>query len=618
MATLVMLNFFSFAQDLGDEDKDMKNLVSENRDKAAIEEAKKGWWNQSMIGKEERLKWWREVRFGMFIHWGLYSLPGGEWKGKEVGGYAEHLMRKEQITRKEYLELASQFNPVKFDAEQWVKSAKAAGMHYFIVTAKHHDGFAMYPSAVSDFNIFEKTPFKRDPMAELAEACKRHGLKFGFYYSHAFDWEHPDAPGNDWEYNNPGGDKLLFGGRDWFIPHPELIPKAQRYVDQKAIPQIVELLTNYQPDILWFDTPHKLPLSENLRILKAIRKVAPDVVINGRLVRTTKENFGDYLNTADRPAEFFPVTGDWEAIPTTNESYGYSKYDNSHKPASHFIELLSKGVSRGGNLLMNIGPKGDGSFDSKDQRILDSMAVWMAKYESSIYKANQSPLPIQSWGSVTRKDNQLFLHVNRKTKSNTILLGGFESEFDRVYLMNDKSKKALKTKRLKAGELIIHLPKSYTNSTNTVLVLDVVEPLKVSDVRCIDNNLSNRLLAFDAQLHGSGLIFGDGKTNKYYVANWKRQDQYLSWKFKTIQPGKFKLHLKYIDEKDNSGTYKITINKQEFLNEIQPSGANNRLVTKEIGVVDISLGENELIIKPEDITGIELMKILEFELIPQE
>ena len=147
------------------------------------------------------------------------------------------------------------------------------------------------------------------------------------------DWEHPDAPGNDWEYNNPGGDKLI-GTARWYDTHPEWLPKAIKYVDEKAIPQIKELLIKYHPDILWFDTPHKLPLSENIRLLKAIRETDPDVVVNGRLARNSAINFGDYRNTADRPAEFYPVTGNWEAIPTTNESYGYSKYDRSHKPCS--------------------------------------------------------------------------------------------------------------------------------------------------------------------------------------------------------------------------------------------------------------------------------------------
>ena len=230
-----------FAQTAGDEDKEMFNHAKA-RDQEAIDEAVNGWWTASMKTQEQRIQWWREAKFGMFIHWGIYSLPGGEWNGKKVGGYAEHLMRKEKISRKEYLELAHHFNPLKFNAEEWILQAKKAGMKYFIITAKHHDGFAIYDSKISDFDIVDQTPFKKDPMAELALAAKKHGVKFGFYYSHAFDWEHSDAPGNDWEYNNPGGDKLL-GGANWYDAHPEWLPKAVKYVDEKAIPQIKELLT---------------------------------------------------------------------------------------------------------------------------------------------------------------------------------------------------------------------------------------------------------------------------------------------------------------------------------------------------------------------------------------
>lgn len=613
MAVLVMLNFLSFAQDPGDEDKEMKNLTSENSEKLVIEEAKNGWWTQSVKGKEERIKWWRKARFGMFIHWGVYSLPGGEWKGKEVGGYAEHLMRKEQITRKEYLELASQFNPVKFNAEEWVKSAKAAGMHYMVITAKHHDGFAMYPSAVSDFDIADQTPFKRDPMAELAAACKKYGLKFGFYYSHAFDWEHPDAPGNDWEFNNPGGDKNLYGGRNWFDTHPELIIKAAKYVDEKSIPQIKELIQKYHPDMLWFDTPHKLPFSENLRILKVIRETDPNLVINGRLARNTQGNFGDYLNTADRPAEFFPAAGDWEAIPTTNESYGYSKYDNSHKPASHFIRLLANAVSRGGNLLMNIGPKGDGSFDTKDQRILDSMAIWMKKYENSIYKASSSPLPLQSWGAITRKDNLLYLHVFDWPKNNKLLIGGLKSEVVKVYNMVDQKKRALKTIR-ENGDLYVLLPKQAFDKVDAVLVMEIKSPLQIEKTRYIDGSITNRLLAFDAKQTGKGFGFGDGKTNKYYVHGWKSKDQSLSWTFKAIENKSYKVVLKYLAGEENSGTIDILLGDLRESKVIK--SGKEKPVEIIIGDVKLSKGIHHLELKASDISGEELIRVLEIDLIP--
>jgi hypothetical protein len=164
----------------------------ESRDEKAVAEALRSWWTASMKTHDRRISWWRESEFGCFIHWGVYSTFGGEWKGKPFRGYAEHMMRSQKIPRSEYLEkVVSVFNPVRFDAEEWVRMIKGAGMKYVIITAKHHDGFAMYPSEVSRYNIRDATPFKRDPMRELAAAARKHGLRFGFYYSHAFDWEHP-------------------------------------------------------------------------------------------------------------------------------------------------------------------------------------------------------------------------------------------------------------------------------------------------------------------------------------------------------------------------------------------------------------------------------------------
>ena len=216
-STNLLVGSSVMAQVKGDEDKVMYNNVkvgSKNpRDGKAIDEAINGWWTSSMKNHEQRIQWWRDAKFGMFIHWGIYSLPGGEWKGKRVMGYAEHLMRTQKISRADYLDIAHQFNPVKFNADEWVKAAKAAGMNYMIITAKHHDGFAMFDTKVSDFNVMQQTAWKHDPMLDLSAACKKYGVHFGFYYSHAFDWEHPDAPGNDWEHKNPGGDKNLSGGR---------------------------------------------------------------------------------------------------------------------------------------------------------------------------------------------------------------------------------------------------------------------------------------------------------------------------------------------------------------------------------------------------------------------
>lgn len=611
-SALFLASGYGYAQVKGDEDKEMFNRVKE-RDQKAIDEARNGWWTNSMKTHDERIKWWRDARFGMFIHWGLYSLPGGEWKGKEVKGYSEHLMRKEKITRTDYLDLAHVFNPVKFNAEEWILAAKAAGMRYFIITAKHHDGFAMFDSKVSDFNIVKQTPFKRDPMAALAAAAKKHGMKFGFYYSHAFDWEHPDAPGNDWEYSNPGGDKLI-GGANWFDAHPDWLPKAAKYVNEKAIPQIRELINTYHPDILWFDTPHKLPLSENMRILKAIREADPDIVVNGRLVRSASGNFGDYANTGDRPAELLTVEGDAEAIPTTNESYGYSKHDHSHKSAKFFIQLLANSASRGANLLMNLGPKGDGAFDQKDKKILDSIGGWLAKNGTAIYGTERGRLPIPAWGVTTQKGNLIYLHVFDWPADQKLVVGGLKSKVKSAYLLADKNKKGLTVKRLDDADINISLPLKSVAEPNVVIVLEIDGEIETDSTRVLSPDVSaNRFLAFDAAQHGKRLSYGDGKTNRYYVTDWKSKDSYLSWNLKSLKPAKYKVVVKYIADESGSA-YVVNVGGFSKKEDIK-AHVKGVVVTKEIGIADLSAGPVQLNIKPLEIKGNELMKLLEIQLL---
>lgn len=588
------------------------------RDQQEIDKALNGWWKTSMQTHESRIQWWRDARFGMFIHWGVYSLPGGEWKGKKVDGYAEHLMRKEKIPRAEYLELAHQFNPVKFNADQWVQTAKRAGMRYIIITAKHHDGFAMFNSQVSDYNVVKQTAWRHDPMADLSKACKKYGLKFGFYYSHAFDWEHPDAPGNDWDYDNPGGDKLLHGGSNWYDVHPELLPKAVKYVNEKAIPQIKELIRVYHPDILWFDTPAKLPLSENIRILQAIRQTDQNVVVNGRLARGAGNlNLGDYKNTSDRPAEFYPTEGDWEAIPTTNESYGYSKFDNSHKPASFFIRLLAKAASRGGNLLMNIGPKGDGEFDAKDVRILDSIGKWMAVNNESIYKTTKTPLPIQSWGVSTREGNLLYLQVFNWPSNGKLLIEGLRSNVAKVWLLADPAHKNLEVKRIDPIDLEIKVPHNAPDRVSSVVVVQTEGNIETDSLRLLaSHDITNRLLAFDADLKGRGFRFGDGKAGKYYVENWKSRDQSVNWDFRLLQPARFKILVKYTADNANMGTYELKLDDFKKQGSVEATGKGESVKEQVIGEVSLNAGFHHLQIAPIEIQKSGLMKLLEVQLIP--
>jgi Alpha-L-fucosidase len=591
------------------------------RDKKALIEAENGWWKQATSTREQRIKRWKEATFGMFVHWGVYSQYGNVWKGKQGGGYAEHLMRVMKIPRQEYLDSARRFNPVRFDAEEWVLLAKNAGMKYFIITAKHHDGFAMYPTAFSSEYSLVNTLFQRDPLAELAAACRQHGLLFGFYYSHAFDWEHPDAPGNDWDYDNPGGDKLL-GGANWFDKHPDWLTKAKRYVDEKAIPQIKELIQQYHPDLLWFDTPHKLPLSENLRILKTIRMTDPSIIVNGRLARTEEKNYGDYLNTADRPEEYYPVSNGayWEAIPTTNESYGYSSTDKSHKSTAHFIKLLAKATAMGGNILMNIGPKGDGSIDGPDVTILKGLDQWMKENGESVIAVTPSNLPRQPWGVITQRGNILYLHVFERPQQGDLVVGGLKGK---VKSVSFSSGKTIEKYSVKDDGLHIPTDRIDRHEDDSVVVVELESngmDLNNNEVICLDHNISkNRLLSFYAKQIGHPMKFGDGKKDRYYVTGWTSLNQGLAWDTNVLTAGRFKVVIRYVKDAANAGgDLSLIVGGKRIDFSINPaSSVSSRGSQLELGIVNLSKGEHKIELKANRIEGTEMVKFLELLLVPE-
>lgn len=615
LSTAVMVVMGQVNVNKGNEAADMFNDPS-TRDRNAISAAEAGWWKESLVGQEQRIKKWKEASFGMFVHWGIYSQYGNIWKGKRGGGYAEHLMRVMQIPRQEYLDSAARFNPVNFNAEEWVMLAKNAGMKYFIITSKHHDGFAMYPSQYASAYSTKSTAFKRDPMAELAKACHKHGLLFGFYYSHAFDWEDPNAPGNDWDYNNPGGDKLL-GGANWFDNHPDWLPKAKRYVDEKAIPQIQELIHQYNPDLLWFDTPHKLPLSENFRILKAIREADPTIVVNGRLARTGDKNYGDYLNTADRPEEFYPVSNGayWEAIPTTNDSYGYSLTDMNHKPTAHFIQLLAKAKAMGGNILLNIGPKGDGSFDEPDVDILKGMGLWMTKNKESVMGVDPSPLPRQQWGVITKRKSTLYLHVFNRPKGELLTVGGLTAGIKSLSLLS--SKKSIKGYSSDAVGLHIPLDQIAADPADEVIVVQLKQDIAApesNDLIYVDAQVTeNRLLSFYAKQYGDPMKFGDGKRDRYYVSGWKNSNQYLVWDINVLKRAQFNVSVRYVKDVGNTGGDMILkIGGKAFNFSINPSSpTSGRGNSIRLGQIDLPLGKQSVELCAKNIVGGETVKFLE-------
>jgi hypothetical protein len=565
--------------------------------------AELAWWRQSMQTHDQRIAWWRQARFGLFIHWGVYSELAGEWHGQPVQGYAEHIMRKCRIPIETYRkDVAGQFNPTKFNADEWAQLAKEAGVGYMVITSKHHDGFAMYDSEVSDFNVVKQTPWHRDPMKELKQATARQGIKFGFYYSQAWDWSDPNGPGNDWDFQNPAGDKGLHGGKLWWESSPEEVARAQKYVDSKAIPQLQELARKYQPDLFWFDTNHKMPPSLNLRVLEATRAADPDAVINSRCVA----GLGDYLSTSDRPAEFAPHDGDWEGIPTTNESYGYHRADHSHKPPSHFIELIAKAAARGGNLMLNIGPRGDGTIDPADVAILRGIGKWMAVNGESIRGTSRSPLPVQTWGESTLKGDALYLHVFHWPQDGKLVVGGLKSDVRGAYLLSDAGKSPLPVERLNPLDVRVTVPNTAPDATDSVIVLTCAGAVDCDGSRLLLSTQRNELRVFDGSLAGRHIAFGQGKKENAYVEQWSQNDSRVGWTVRTTEPATFDVQAIYDADPASAGsTYSVRIASQALMGVVQPGKEQSH----PLGAVRLEAVTHELRVDPVKIVGPELMRL---------
>jgi len=343
---------------------------------------------------EKKLEWFTEAKYGLFIHWGLYAIPGGVWGGKPSPNGTEWIMRKMQIPFCEYRKLAYQFDPKHFDPYFYVRKAKEWGMKYITVTAKHHDGFAMFDSKVSDYTVIH-TPYGKDIIRQFADACKEEGVTFCVYYSQMQDWEHPDADGNNWDYD----------------------PKKknfERYFYGKVIPQVRELLTNYGPiGMIWFDTPYDMPI-ELCRILAdEVRQCQPNCLINGRI----GYGLGDYQQAADNSIPLLSRSEPWETPMTLNGSWGYSYLDDRFKQPAEVLENMVRIVGKGGNLLLNVGPDKNGEIPVASEQILSAVGRWLKINGESIYATDAAPnFPyIINWGDVTysEKNKILYLHVKK-------------------------------------------------------------------------------------------------------------------------------------------------------------------------------------------------------------
>ncbi|WP_343321646.1 alpha-L-fucosidase [Sphingobacterium multivorum] len=370
--------------------------------------------------------WFTDGKFGLFLHWGLYSQTAGDWDGHPTKG-GEHFMLYERIPVKTYAKIADQFNPTGFDADRWAQMAHDAGMKYLVITAKHHDGFAMYNSAASDYNIVKRTPWAKDPMKELAVACKKYGLKLCFYYSLGRDWENPDVPTN-WPVK---------AGRSNTWDYPDEDAKdLNKYVENKVKPQLRELLTQYGPiGIIWFDTPELITKKQSQEIKDLIHSIQPDCIINSRI----GNGLGDYAVVEQSLVS--TARKNWEACITMSENWGYNRHDTKWKSPELLVRNLIEVVSKDGNLLLNVGPKGDGTWPVESQENLHAIGSWMKTNGEAIYGttvwdgAKQTAQTLQADNKVAEKEKASMKDaVNDATSKEIVSDYRFTQKGKSVYL----------------------------------------------------------------------------------------------------------------------------------------------------------------------------------------
>jgi alpha-L-fucosidase len=428
--------------------------------------------------KDARMQWWREAGFGMFIHWGVYSVPAGTYNGHQIGRLGEWIMNRGKIPVSEYQKFAKEFNPVKFNADEWVKMAKDAGMKYIVITAKHHDGFAMFKSKASKWNIVDATPYGKDVLKELAAACKKYGIRLGFYYSQAQDWNNPGGSAarkvttEGWA--NPDSAKIdayTAAHNGHWDPAQETKTFAQ-YIDDVAVPQVKELMTNYgDVAVLWWDTPTNMTDEAALK-LQAVLKLQPNIITNDRLKRP---NFPGDTKTPEQkiPTQAELDGTDWETCMTMNETWGYKSYAKNWKPTETLIRNLVDIASKGGNYLLNVGPKADGTFPQESIDRLKEIGQWMKVNGEAIHATNASPLATLPWGRVTSKETPtttiLYFAVFDWPKDGKLMVPDLKNELVSAKLLAGGDLKV----KSEDGGLVMKVPDTAPDKIATVIKVEV-------------------------------------------------------------------------------------------------------------------------------------------------
>jgi len=553
---------------------------------------------ESKAERDARMSWWRDAKFGMFIHWGVYAVAAGSHNGKQTPGAGEWIMENMEIPVAEYKEYAKYFNPVKYAPEQWVIMAKKTGMKYIVLTSKHHDGFALFDSKVTNWDVVDATPYGKDLIEPLVAACRKHGMKLGFYYSQAQDWSHPGGGSYKAKW-----DDAQRGDFD-------------KYLHEIAIPQTREILTKYGDiAIIWWDTPVGMSHEEATELYKLAREINPSIIMNNRLG-------GGYGDT-ETPEQSIPATGykdrDWEVCMTLNNTWGYSEHDKNWKTPERVLKNLIDIVSKGGNYLINVGPKGDGSIPVETVDCFSEVGQWMHINGEAIYGTTASPFKKLSWGRCTKRVDAdgvtLYLHVFEWPEDGTLLLPGLKNNIRSANTMWDPV--LVQTEKTDRGVLVKvpgRVPGNLERPEVIALKLEgflTIEPIVLQ----IKGNDDFELSVVDADLSGS-LMVEQKANNLNNIGYWIDKKDIVFWTFKSDTAGEFDLVTSVATEGDTNlnvllddgnqsnevsikatgsyskfedniklGTFKIPANKKVMLTLIPAEGKWNPINLRDIKAI---------------------------------
>lgn len=515
----------------------------------------------------ERMGWFRDSRFGMFIHWGLYAVPAGEWDGKKNHG--EWIRDTAKIPVNTYNRFIDQFNPVKFDADEWARTAKAAGMKYMVITAKHHDGFCMWPSAFTDYDL-ASTSFKRDLLGELKEACDKVDIKFGFYYS-IMDWHHPNYPPRQWEQDRP---------RDQV--------DMDRYTAYLKS-QIGELIKRYDPALLWFDGEWEgVWTRERGEDLYAyIRELKPHIIVNNRVGKRSRD-LGDF----GTPEQHIPAKGipgwDWETCMTMNGHWGYNKHDHGWKSIEDLLSKLVDISSKGGNFLLNVGPTAEGEIPLPSVTRLEAMGQWMQVNGESIYGTQASSIRPLVFGKVTQKaegnDTTLYLHVSEWPEDGQL----FVPVMNRVasaFLLSDR-KHVLHARKGEKG-LTIDLSGAAPDSVDSVVVVKLIGALELNPLdqlqQAEDGVVTLPVDRAEFGQHHAGNLQIDAKLKA--IGHWNHPDALVQWTFIVNNPGRFRMTTETASLK--ASAFAVSLAEETRDVPVAPSGNYGVFQPLDAGVFEI-------------------------------